>query len=141
MLKNRETGDEYEITADYLIAADGANSPIREALPIHRTGSGSSGNLLNILFTADIGAFVKNREFSICQIESPAVTGLFTSINNTDRWVFHLWYDPRKGEKPEDFPPERCVKLLHQAMGMSKDEVTIDIKSILPWQACASQTV
>jgi hypothetical protein len=35
-------------------------------------------------------------------IERPEVRGLFTSINNRDIWVFHLSYNPGKGEKAED---------------------------------------
>lgn len=134
-LKNRETGATYTVAADYLIAADGANSPIRSQLRIERTGRGSLGNLLNILFhtSPSLQSLVKNREFSLCQINRPEVSGLFTSINNSDRWVFHLLYYPTKGEKPEDFPPERCVELLHKALGM--DDINIDVKSILPWQA------
>lgn len=134
-LKDRETGTTCTVTADYLIAADGANSPIRPQLGIERTGQGLLGNLLNILFqtSPSLESFVKDREFSLCQIERPEVAGLFTSINNSNRWVFHLHYSPAKGERPEDFPPERCVELLHKALGM--DDIDIDIKSILPWQA------
>ena len=136
-LKDRSSNSTYKVTADYLIAADGANSPIRSQLGIQRTGQGSYGNLLNVLFhtSPSLEPLVKNREFSICKIDRPEVTGIFTSINNTDRWVFHLSYSPNKGEKPEDFPPERCEKLLHKALGIGPEELKIDIKSILPWQA------
>lgn len=132
-LRDRGNGSTYSVTADYCIAADGANSPIRSQLGISRTGQGSLGNLLNILFHADLQSLVKNREFSLCKIEQPTVSGLFTSINNSDRWVFHLLFDPLKGEKPEDFPPKRCAELLRLALGIP--EIDIEIKSILPWQA------
>lgn len=97
------------------------------------SGSGTLGYLLNILFQADLREFVRDREFSMCLIERPELRGLFTSINNSDRWVFHLSYDPQKGERPEDFPPERCKELLRLALGMP--EIEIDIKSILPWES------
>jgi 2-polyprenyl-6-methoxyphenol hydroxylase-like FAD-dependent oxidoreductase len=134
-LRNRETNKTYEVTADYLIAADGANSPIRTQLGIQRTGQGSLGNLLNVLFhtTPSLGPLVKNREFSILKIDRPEVTGLLTSINNSERWVFHIHYDPEKGQKPEDFPPEKCIELLHKVLGV--EDVEIEVKSILPWQA------
>ncbi|KAG0650178.1 polyketide hydroxylase [Hyphodiscus hymeniophilus] len=106
ILKDRSSNNTYTVTADYLIAADGASSPIRESLGIKRTGRGDMGNLLNILFhtTPSLSDFVKNREISLCQIETPEVTGLLTSINNAERWVFHLVYSPSKGEKPSDYP-------------------------------------
>lgn len=134
-LKDRSTNTTYTVTADYLIAADGANSPIREKLGTQRTGQGELGNLLNILFHTkpSLESFVKNREFSLLQIERPEFCGLLTSINNRERWVFHLHYSPSKGEKPEDFPPERCKEYIRLALGMP--DVEIDVKSILPWQA------
>jgi 2-polyprenyl-6-methoxyphenol hydroxylase-like FAD-dependent oxidoreductase len=131
-LKNRESGQTYTVTADYCIAADGANSPIRSQLGIRRSGQGVLGNLLNVLFEADLGDFVKGREFSICKIENGSVLGFWAAINNNERWTFHLYFDPAKGEKAEDFTPEKVEDLLHIALGMP--DVKIDIKSIMPWQ-------
>jgi putative polyketide hydroxylase len=131
-LRERGSGREYTVTADFLIAADGASSPIRNQLNVPTTGCGTMGHLLNILFTADLKALVEGREFSLCVIDRPEVTGLFTSINNDERWVFHLSYDPARGEKPEDYPPERCKELLKIALGMP--DVEIEIISTLPWE-------
>lgn len=131
-LKDRESGVTSTIRADYLIAADGAGSPIRTQLNVPTSGRGTMGHLLNILFHADLKSLVHKREFSLCTVESPEVCGLFTAINNSDRWVFHLSYDPSKGEKASDFPPEKCKELLRIALGMP--EIEIDVKSILPWE-------
>lgn len=131
-LREREGGATFTVFADYLIAADGAGSPIRKRLGATTSGRGTMGHLLNILFHADLKDLVHQREFSLCIIERPEVCGLFTSINNADRWVFHLSYDPSKGEKAEDFPPERCKELLRIALGIP--DIKIDIKSILPWE-------
>ncbi|CAF1247093.1 unnamed protein product [Adineta steineri] len=122
----------YIVSADYLIAADGAGSPIRKRLGVKTSGRGTMGHLLNILFHADLKELVCQREFSLCIINRPEVSGLFTSINNNDRWVFHLSYDPSKGEKSEDFTPERCKELLRIALGIP--DIEIEIKSILPWE-------
>ncbi|KAF5015957.1 hypothetical protein F66182_12520 [Fusarium sp. NRRL 66182] len=131
-IRNRKTGETVTVIADYLIAADGANSRIRSQLNVSMTGRGTMGHLLNILFKADLKDLVDRREFSLCVIDRAEVTGILTSINNSDRWVFHLSYNPSKNEKPEDFPPERCQELLRIALGMPKIE--IKITSILPWQ-------
>lgn len=131
-LKDRQSGVTSTVQADYLIAADGAGSPIRNQLKIPTNGRGTMGYLLNILFHADLKSLVHKREFSLCMIERPEVCGLFTSINNSDRWVFHLSYDPFKGEKASDFTIEHCKDLLRIALGLP--EIEIDIKSILPWE-------
>jgi 2-polyprenyl-6-methoxyphenol hydroxylase-like FAD-dependent oxidoreductase len=130
------TGQEETITCQYLIAADGAGSPVRKALQAATSGHGSYGHLLNIYFEADLGALVKAREFSICRITQPGLDGILTSINNTDKWVFHLSYDPARGERPEDYTHERLEKLLRQLLGMPK--ITVRIISVLPWQPTVS---
>lgn len=132
-VRERANGKEYTVRADYMIAADGANSRTRSILGVTTSGRGSLGHLLNILFQADLSELVRGRKFSICRIDRPEVHGLFTSINNSDRWVFHLSYDLAKGEKAEDFPPERCKELLHLALGLP--EIELEIKSILPWES------
>ncbi|CRG91725.1 hypothetical protein PISL3812_08777 [Talaromyces islandicus] len=131
-IKDRNTGHSFSVTADYLIAADGAGSPIRSQLGIPTTGRGKMGNLLNILFHADLRDLVKTREFSLCRVENDEVVGLFASINNSDRWVFHMSFDPSKGEKAEQFSPDRCKELLKVALGLPNIE--IEIISILPWE-------
>lgn len=68
-VRERETGREYQVRAAYLIAADGARSGIREHSGIPTTGQGSLGNLLNIYFEADLGEFVRGREFSLIRID------------------------------------------------------------------------
>ena len=131
-LRDRETGTTSVIHADYVIAADGAGSPIRQELGIGTTGKGTLGHLLNVLFQADLRELVRGREFSLCCIERPEVRGLFASINNSDIWTFHISYDPAKGEKPADYPAERVQELLRLAIGIP--DLKIQVKSILPWQ-------
>jgi len=137
-VREREDGREYVVRADYMLAADGAGSRVRSALGVSTSGRGSLGYLLNILFQADLSELVRGRRFSMCLIERPEVRGLFTSINNKDIWVFHLSYNASKGEKPEDFPPERCKELLHLALGLP--EIALEIKSILPWESAVRVT-
>jgi 2-polyprenyl-6-methoxyphenol hydroxylase-like FAD-dependent oxidoreductase len=132
-IRNRISEETSTIRAAYMIAADGAGSLVRQMLGASVSGRGVLGHLLNILFEADLRELVRGREFSMCRIDRPELVGLFTSINNSDRWVFHLCYDPTKGEKPEDFTHERCKELLRIALGLP--DIAIEIKSILPWES------
>jgi len=135
-IQDTVTGQEQTITCQYMIAADGAGSPVRKALQAATSGHGSYGHLLNVYFEANLGALVKGREFSICRITQPGLQGILTAINNSDKWVFHLYYDPAQGERPEDYTHERLEKLLQQILGMP--EMTVRIISVLPWQPTVS---
>jgi 2-polyprenyl-6-methoxyphenol hydroxylase-like FAD-dependent oxidoreductase len=133
VLVHRETGDRTEVRADYLIAADGARSPLRAALEVPQQGGPVLSHQLNLYFRAELGHLVKGREFSMCLVEGPHLLGLFASINNTDLWVLHVAYHPERGETPEDFPPARCVELIRQAVGIP--DLELELKGALPWQS------
>jgi putative polyketide hydroxylase len=132
-VRDRRTGAVDSIRARFLIAADGARSPVRERLSVKQVGRGLLTNQLNLYFRADLTALVRGREFSMCLVENPDVRGLLASVNNTDLWVFHVSYFPERGERPEDFPPERCVDLIRKAIGLP--DLDIDLKGALPWQS------
>lgn len=132
-LVDRKTGARRTVRADYLLAADGARSPIRGWLGVTQSGQGVLSHQLNLYFRADLAALVKGREFSMCLVERSGRRGLFASINNTDLWVLHMSYYPEKGERPEDFPPERCVEWIREAVGIP--ELAIELKGALPWQS------
>ncbi|CAF9928566.1 MAG: hypothetical protein HETSPECPRED_006884 [Heterodermia speciosa] len=132
-LLDRESGEKSIVHAQYMLGVDGANSQVRQSLGIPMTGKGVLGHLINILFEADLRDFVRDREFSLCQVARPEVRGLFTSINNSNRWVFHLYYDPTKGDGVELYTKDRCTELVKLALGMP--EIHVSVISILPWQS------
>lgn len=73
----------------------------------------------------------------MCSVYQPGtVRGLFTSINNHDRWVFHLSHCPSNGKGFEDFPPGWCTELVRLALEMS--DVAVYIKGVPGSSATAS---
>lgn len=132
VLQDRETGNTTTVTADYLIAADGAGSRVRQQLQLPVTGPGVLAHFLNIYFEADMAELVRDREFSLCIIDTPGLTGFVSAINNSDRWVYQLRYYPDQGEQAADYPNERLITMLHAALGMP--ELPIHILSVLPWE-------
>jgi len=131
LIRNRETNETQTVRAAYMIAADGAKSPVREALQAPVCGRGAIANLLNIYFEADLEAAVQDKRFSIVIIKTPARKGLLTTINNSNRWVFHLHYDPAV-EQAADLSAEKVTAILQDVLGMPG--LPIRIISILPWQ-------
>lgn len=132
VVQDRKTEEQYTIKAEYLIAADGANSMVREQLAISTSGNGSWTDLLNIYFEADLADLVKGREFSQFLIETPEVTGFLLTINNKDKWAFHLRYHPELGESLADYPEQKLIDILHRILGISGLEISI--LKVLPWQ-------
>ena len=57
VVRNRESGEEREVRASYVIAADGSKSPVREGLGIPLRGHPSFSNSITIYFRADVGRF------------------------------------------------------------------------------------
>jgi len=132
VVRNTTTGEVYTVLADYMIAADGANSTIRKQLNIPTSGNAPGTDLLNIYFEADLAAIVAGREFSQFLIDNAALTGFLLTINNKDKWAFHLRYYPEKGETVRDYPEEKLIPMLQSILGIP--DLKISILAVLPWQ-------
>lgn len=126
-------GAERSLRAAYLLAADGARSPLRQALGLARHGPGAMGDYVNIYFRADLGALVEGRWFGICFVDNPRLSGVVLAVNNRDRWLLNVELPP--GEDPAGFTPERCAELVRAAVGQA--ELPVELLSVQPWQATA----
>ncbi|PHF09824.1 FAD-dependent oxidoreductase [Bacillus wiedmannii] len=136
-IRNRETEEESIIHCDYVIAADGAKSKIREQLGISTEGRGTIGGYyMNIYFEADLSEFIQGDAFGFSMVLHPEVLGALIPVDNERKWIYHVSYDPLKGEQPEDFTIERCKQIIQTAIGNTK--VESKIVSVLPWEASES---
>ena len=112
------------LRARYLVAADGARSPIREALGITRSGPGFTGGpMVSVYFRADLNAVVRGREFNLCQIEHPDAPGGLASVDGRYRWVF-MSPGPAGGRD--------WAGLLRTALGVAAPD--LEVLSVLPWR-------
>jgi putative polyketide hydroxylase len=112
------------VDARYLVAADGARSPVRTALGITRSGRGPIGEPnVNVYFRADLADVVRGKEFNLCQIEHPAAPGGLASVDGRYRWVFMS-----PGGVDRDWPA-----LLRTALGVPAPD--LEVLSVLPWRA------
>ncbi|WP_327365525.1 FAD-dependent monooxygenase [Streptomyces sp. NBC_01217] len=133
-LKNRETGEHISVRADYLIAADGPRSPIREQLRIDRTGPGDLFHNVSITFRSrQLADVLGDRRFIVCYLTNPAADGALLPVDNEKEWVFHAPWQPQLGETLEDFTDERCAEHIRTAVGAPG--IDIEITGRAPWHA------
>jgi putative polyketide hydroxylase len=124
------TGRPSVITADYLIAADGGGSQVRQALGVGAWTLPPTQHYLNLFFRADLTDLVAGRTFSQCEIANEVVRGVMLSKNNTDEWSFHLEYDPACASV-DDYQDQRCAELIRAAIG--GPDLPVDLLARSAW--------
>lgn len=134
IVKNRDTGEHTTIRADYLVAADGPRSPVREQLGIGQSGHGDLFHNVSITFRSrGLAEVVGERRFIVCYLTRPGADGALLPVDNAERWVFHAPWHPDRGETMEDFTDERCTEHIRRAVGAPGLDVEITGKA--PWHA------
>lgn len=125
-LKSRETGRHSTVRADYLVAADGPRSPVRERLAIGQSGPGDLFHNVSVTFTSrGLADVVGDRRFIVCYLTNPEADGALLPVDNAEHWVFHAPWHPEHGETLEEFTDERCAEHIRRAVGVPDLDVRI----------------
>ncbi|MBB3589912.1 2-polyprenyl-6-methoxyphenol hydroxylase-like FAD-dependent oxidoreductase [Rhizobium sp. BK529] len=132
VIRNRETGKEETLVADYLIAADGANGTLREKLGIDRKGPGVLQHWMSIIFDTDLSPEIGGRPLTSCFVSDLNAT---ITPRPGGRWLLALQYFPEKGERPEDFDRNRCRELVEKAAGRAG--VKAELVDARSWEMAA----
>jgi putative polyketide hydroxylase len=133
-LLERSTGQRSTVRADYLVAADGPRSPVREQLGIGHSGRGDLFHNISVTFRAgQLAEVVGDRRFIACYVTNPQGEGALLPVDNREHWVFHLPWHPDRGETLEDFTDERCAAHIRAAAGVP--DLPVEITGRAPWHA------
>lgn len=133
-LEDRGTGEQRTIRADYLIAADGNDSGIRQALGIGRHGIGVLENVASIMVRADLGDALQDKTFAIGQITNAQYEGMVRVVG--DLLNLYVRFDPAKGESVEQFTEERSIELARAATGIP--HLATEVLDVQAWQPTAA---
>lgn len=130
-LLDRWTERVSTVRADYLVAADGNRSPIRQKLGISRQGKGNLSHLIGVVFSADLSAHVEPGAIELYYLRNKVFTGAFGTTVDDDRAIFAVEYHPERGESQLDFGEERITELIRIAL----DDPTLapKIRSVSTW--------
>jgi 2-polyprenyl-6-methoxyphenol hydroxylase-like FAD-dependent oxidoreductase len=134
-LTDRVTGVETQIRAQYLIAADGAQSRVRRIVAREMIGREGVYDSVNILFNADLRQWVHDRPAALYFVEQPDLRATFLTINAHDRWGFLIHSLSQYGYTSADFTPEYCTRLIRQGVG--KPDLPVTILGVSAWEASA----
>jgi 2,4-dichlorophenol 6-monooxygenase len=135
VVRQRDSGEEYAITARYAIGADGARSTVAGQLGFPLRGEEGLGASVNVWVEADLSRYTAHRPGVLYWISQPGNdfwvgSGTWICVRPWNEWVLLFMYDPTKGEP--DLSPQALLDRAHQTIGDPTVEVTI--KSVGQWQ-------
>ena len=118
-LTDRRDGTCRLVRADYLIAADGANSSVREAIGIGMAGHDISTEI-NVLFEADFSRALGAKRAILYRLHNQWLPegGLFRNIDGGNRWTLFT-------RDTGDAAPERIAETIRGCAGDPDLEVQI----------------
>lgn len=130
-----ESGSQRQISAKYLVGADGARSTVRQLLSIDAPTATTKGYQLNACFTGDLSKYLHGRKHILWWIINKDIQGAFLTYDGDRRWVFSWAYDPSR-ETIADYPFERCAEVIRSAIGDNYADISVE--AVFPWTIDAS---
>lgn len=107
---NRETNKKETLCSQYLIAADGANSPLRTLFNIEMDGRDNLGEFCNIYCEMDLDKYVANRPSAGFMFTRPDIQGTFIlSKKGLRRWLIGVRIDSNPNLSKDSFTDEFCI--------------------------------
>lgn len=132
----RATGEETQVRAAWVVAADGAQSQIRSWLNIRMRGPGALFHRMGIYFRADLSEVGRDRPALLYMLSPPEGPGVMAAVNLEDLWLYMAPFSPEQGDQVEDFTTERCVHLVRSAVGAQA--LPVQVLSALPWEGSSA---
>jgi len=130
-LRDVATGATTTVVSDYLIAADGAGSRVRNWLGIPMEGPDVLQHFVMIHATADLRHLVADRPATLYWTMDPDHRGVFVAHDLASTWVFMKEWDPDT-EDIGSYTDERCEATFRAAAGT--DDLELVIEHVRPWR-------
>src|SRR5471032_1382849 len=140
VVRPRDGGPERTVRARYLVAADGAHSPIRERVGLRRLGHGSFSDSITIYFRADVRLLMGDRNLSVIYVFGPRLQGFFRfSIDLQAGFLVVNSTTGADGARSvrigEDMSVPTCIRYVREALGAQ--EIPVEIENVQRWSASA----
>lgn len=122
------------VASRWLLACDGASSPVRRQLGITPEGPHRIQSFVMVHLAADLRTLVGYRPGVLFWICDAASGGAFVSHGIDCEWVYMHAYDPDT-EDAESYTPERCEGLVRAAL--EDPDVPFEVVTVATWTMTA----
>jgi putative polyketide hydroxylase len=134
MLTDRQTAATSRVDAQYVIAADGAHSRIREQLGIGMDGPGHLADYERAEFCAPLGRAAGDSRYALYVITRPDAAGILAQRGLGDRWGLSRERTPGQ-PRLTDLSEAELAALIARAAGAADLPVRIERLSSFPFAA------
>jgi 2-polyprenyl-6-methoxyphenol hydroxylase-like FAD-dependent oxidoreductase len=139
LIRDNSSGTERTVRAQYLIAADGNDSPLRQRLGLATHGPGTLAHQMFIIFKADLRPALRGRPIFFCYVTNQQIQGgAVGAAPDGQGGMVNVPYDPAKGEGRETFTDAHCKELARSAVG--DPNLDVEIVSLRSWELAAFVT-
>lgn len=128
-VKDRLSGETYEIRAKYLIGADGGRSRVAEVIGLPMQGQMGRAGSMNIIVQADLTKYVAHRPSVLYWVLQPGAqiggigAGLVRMVRPWNEWLFIWGYDIEQGER--QLTNDEAISIVRNLVGDESLEVTV----------------
>src|SRR5262249_37959867 len=133
-IRDSASGTVYEPRSRWLIAADGAASPVRKLLGIEQIGPDRLQSFVMIHFEANLRPLVGHRPGVLYWTTEPGATGTFVAHDIDSTWVYMHPWDPDR-ESVQDYSEAVCAGIVRRAMGT--DAYPFTLRTVRTWSMTA----
>lgn len=129
-IRDRAGGREEQVRTEWLVAADGSSSRIRDELGIGMEGSDTVTDQVNIYFHADLTPYLAGRPSVLLYMVNRDLAAFFIALDGQHRWLMNV---PR--DLVPDLDPDRCAELVR--LGVGDPDLDVEVVSIDAWTVMA----
>jgi hypothetical protein len=123
---DRATGSVREVQCQYVVAADGSRSRVRERLAIEMHGAAALMDVVTIHFCAELRERLPFQPNFLHFVQNDDVFGMFLPTNAKSRWAFAVPVGAAQSPSPR-----RAAELVRQGTGVG--DLELEVLATVPW--------
>lgn len=138
-LRDRDTGKNTTVRAQYMVAADGGRSGVRQRLGIGMAGHRTFSKSITIYFRADVEPLLRGRNLTVIYVFNRVLRGFFRIEKPFQSGFLAVNIANDSGRPVTDvstgLTEQRSLEFVRAALG--RDDIPITIENVMHWDSVA----